>query len=151
MLAERAVVRRLDGGCDVPIAAFAQFDGDGLWLRARVGATDGTSLLEAEARGADPEQLGEALRNAVSQGADLLRGEGMTTVVLTRPQADSEQQPSPGSPRAFKPGHAHYYHRSDTDCGQAPAPSLAMTPCIFISANAVRFGCRNGAPQVFPQ
>ena len=75
VLAERAVVRRLDGGCDVPIAAFAEFDGDGLWLRARVGATDGTSLLEAEARGADPEQLGQSVAEMLlSQGAeDLIR------------------------------------------------------------------------------
>ena len=75
VLAERAVVRRLDGGCDVPIAAFAEFDGDGLRLRARVGATDGTSLLEAEARGADPEQLGESVAEMLlSQGAeDLIR------------------------------------------------------------------------------
>ena len=75
VLAERAVVRRLDGGCDVPIAAFAEFDGNGLWLRARVGATDGTSLLEAEARGADPDQLGQSVAEMLlSQGAeDLIR------------------------------------------------------------------------------
>ena len=75
VLAARAVVRRLDGGCDLPIAAFAEFDGDGLWLRARVGATDGTSLLEAEARCADPEQLGKSVAEMLlSQGAeDLIR------------------------------------------------------------------------------
>ena len=71
MLAERAVVRRLDGGCDVPIAAFAEWEGDGLWLRARVGATDGTTLLEAEARGSDPEQLGlDVAESLLSQGAE---------------------------------------------------------------------------------
>ena len=73
VLAERAVVRRLDGGCDVPIAAFAEFDGDGLWLRARVGATDGTRLIEAEARGADPDQLGQSVAEMLlSQGAEAL-------------------------------------------------------------------------------
>ena len=45
VLAERAVVRRLDGGCDVPIAAFAEREGDGLWLRARVGSADGARCL----------------------------------------------------------------------------------------------------------
>ena len=71
VLAERAVVRRLDGGCDVPIAAFAEWEGDGLWLRARVGATDGTTLLEAEARGSDPEQLGlDVAESLLSQGAE---------------------------------------------------------------------------------
>ena len=73
VLAERAVVRRLDGGCDVPIAAFAEWEGDMLWLRARVGATDGSTLLEAEARGADPEELGAGVADMLlSQGADAL-------------------------------------------------------------------------------
>ena len=75
VLAERAVVRRLDGGCDVPIAAFAEWDDDALWLRARVGATDGCVLIEAEARGSDPEQLGEHVAQMLlAQGAeDLVR------------------------------------------------------------------------------
>lgn len=73
VLAERAVVRRLDGGCDVPIAAFAEWEGDMLWLRARVGATDGGTLLEAEARGTDPEELGAGVADMLlSQGADAL-------------------------------------------------------------------------------
>ena len=73
VLAERAVVRRLDGGCDVPIAAFAEWEGDMLWLRARVGATDGSTLLEAEARGAEPEELGAGVADMLlSQGADAL-------------------------------------------------------------------------------
>ena len=73
VLAERAVVGRLDGGCDVPIAAFAEWEGDTLWLRARVGATDGSTLLEAEARGVDPEELGEGVADMLlSQGADAL-------------------------------------------------------------------------------
>ena len=73
VLAERAVVRRLDGGCDVPIAAFAEWEGDTLWMRARVGATDGSTLLEAEARGADPEELGAGVADMLlSQGADAL-------------------------------------------------------------------------------
>lgn len=73
VLCERAVVRRLDGGCDVPIAAFAEWEGDMLWLRARVGATDGSTLLVAEARGADPEELGAGVADMLlSQGADAL-------------------------------------------------------------------------------
>ena len=71
VVAERAVVRRLDGGCDVPIAAFAEWEGDSLWLRARVGAADGTQLLEAEARGSDAEQLGAGVAEMLlSQGAE---------------------------------------------------------------------------------
>lgn len=73
VLAERAVVRRLDGGCDVPIAAFAEWEGEMLWLRARVGATDGSTLLAAEVRGADPEDLGAGVADMLlAQGADAL-------------------------------------------------------------------------------
>jgi len=73
--AERAVVRRLDGGCDVPIAAYAEWQQDTLWLRARVGSTDGAQLLVAEARGDDPEQLGLGVAELLlSQGAkDLIQ------------------------------------------------------------------------------
>ena len=73
--AERAVVRQLDGGCDVPIAAYAEWEQDTLWLRARVGAPEGARLLLAEARGVDPEQLGLGVADRLlSQGAqDLIR------------------------------------------------------------------------------
>jgi len=59
VVAERSVVRVLDGGCDVPIASYAVPEADGFWLRALVGSVEGNSLLEAEARGSDPEALGE--------------------------------------------------------------------------------------------
>jgi len=73
VLAERAVVRRLDGGCDVPIAAYAELEGQTLWLRARVGAADGGTLLEAEARGSDPEELGQGVADMLlAQGAEAL-------------------------------------------------------------------------------
>jgi len=73
VLAERAVVRRLDGGCDVPIAAYAELEGQTLWLRARVGAADGGTLLEAEARGSDPEELGRGVADMLlAQGAEAL-------------------------------------------------------------------------------
>ena len=72
VLAERAVVRRLDGGCDVPIAAFAEWEGDGLWLRARVGSADGGALLVAEARGGDPEPGRRRGRHVVVSGAEEL-------------------------------------------------------------------------------
>ncbi len=48
LLAERALNRHLEGGCQVPIACFALLDGDKLWLRGRVGQADGSVLLKAE-------------------------------------------------------------------------------------------------------
>ena len=60
VIAERALNRRLQGGCEVPIAAFAVHEGDDLWLRGLVGRPDGSATLRAEARAprADAESLG---------------------------------------------------------------------------------------------
>lgn len=62
--AERALNRRLEGGCEVPIAAFAEHaENDELWLRGLVGRPDGSNTLRAEARGSrnEPEALGIAV------------------------------------------------------------------------------------------
>ena len=74
VIAERAVNRRLQGGCQVPIACFAEMDSDNqsIYLRGLVGSVDGQTLLEASIDGpADKaEQLGEALADKLlSMGA----------------------------------------------------------------------------------
>lgn len=74
VIAERAVNRRLQGGCQVPIACFAEMDSDkqSIYLRGLVGSVDGQTLLEASIDGpADKaEQLGEALADKLlSMGA----------------------------------------------------------------------------------
>lgn len=74
--AERAVNRRLQGGCQVPIACYGELDATGqLHLRALVGAVDGSRLLCDEIRG-DPmhaEALGIRLAEALlAQGAGAL-------------------------------------------------------------------------------
>ena len=70
VIAERTVVRRLAGGCDVPIASFAVAEGDSLWLRARVGSPDGKTVIVSEARGSEPEALGIEVASAlIAKGA----------------------------------------------------------------------------------
>ncbi|MDN5849006.1 MAG: hydroxymethylbilane synthase, partial [Nitrococcus sp.] len=49
--AERAFNARLEGSCQVPIAAYAVLDGQNIWLRALVGSRDGTCVLRGEIRG----------------------------------------------------------------------------------------------------
>ena len=49
--AERAVSTRLDGGCQVPLAVHAVRVGDDLRITARVGAPDGSELIEVETQG----------------------------------------------------------------------------------------------------
>ncbi|WP_100639208.1 hydroxymethylbilane synthase [Marinobacter salexigens] len=77
--AERALNRRLEGGCQVPIAAYALLeDDDTLWLRALVGAVDGSKILRVEGRAprAEGERLGRELaENLLAQGADKILAE----------------------------------------------------------------------------
>ena len=73
VLAERAMNRKLQGGCQVPIGAYAEIDGDSLWLRGLVGALDGSEIIRHQVRGsvADAEQLGTELAEyLLRQGAD---------------------------------------------------------------------------------
>ena len=72
VLAERAMNRALQGGCQVPIGAFAEIDGDKLYLRGLVGQLDGQQILQAEVHGAaiDGEALGQQLAGMLlAQGA----------------------------------------------------------------------------------
>jgi hydroxymethylbilane synthase len=49
--AERALNARLEGGCQVPIAAFAELNADVLHLRALVGEPDGSHVIRGEIEG----------------------------------------------------------------------------------------------------
>lgn len=63
VLAERAMNRHLQGGCQVPIACYAIHTDAGLWLRGLVGSPDGGQMLRDEIRGpaAEGEAMGIAL------------------------------------------------------------------------------------------
>ena len=74
VIAERAVNRHLQGGCQVPIACFAELDASGqtLGLRGLVGSIDGATLLRAELQGprGNAEALGiELAEQLLAQGA----------------------------------------------------------------------------------
>lgn len=77
---ERALNRFLNGGCQVPIAAYAIREGSQLWLRALVGSADCSQVIRAEARGlvTAPEDLGVLVgQDLERQGArELLAGVG---------------------------------------------------------------------------
>jgi len=72
--AERVVMRSLEGGCQVPIGAYARALGDGvLVMDAFVGSLDGTRLIRDEVRGSihEPEALGAILVQRLRElGAD---------------------------------------------------------------------------------
>lgn len=74
LAAERALVRRLNGGCQVPIGSYAVLDGSGgIHLRGLVGSPDGVTMLHGEVHGdiVDAEALGIRLAEQLLQaGAD---------------------------------------------------------------------------------
>ena len=70
--AERAFNAYLEGGCQVPIAAYATLTGDTLSIEGRVGGVDGQILLVAQQQGltTQAQQLGEQLaQDLLAQGA----------------------------------------------------------------------------------
>jgi hydroxymethylbilane synthase len=72
VLAERALNRRLQGGCQVPIAAYAERVGEQLTLRGLVGSVDGSTVLTTRQQGAiaDAEAIGIlAAEHLLAQGA----------------------------------------------------------------------------------
>ncbi len=82
--AERSFLQRLGGGCQVPIAAYAQIRGKELIVRGLVGSLDGRAMITDEVRGNPPayrmlgmllaERIlargGQALIDQIYQGGD---------------------------------------------------------------------------------
>jgi hydroxymethylbilane synthase len=71
-LAERALLRALRGGCNVPVGGHARVVENTLWLRGRVLSLDGACAVAGEIRGPrdDAEALGRALAaDLVARGA----------------------------------------------------------------------------------
>ena len=76
--AERSMNRYLEGGCQVPIGAYALVDGEQVHLRGLVGAVDGSEILRDEVTGHvnDAEKLGiELAKKLLAQGADKILAE----------------------------------------------------------------------------
>ncbi|MEC4815850.1 MAG: hydroxymethylbilane synthase [Scytonema sp. PMC 1069.18] len=68
-LAERAFLRELEGGCQVPIGVNTEIDGENLTLTGIVAAVDGQKLVQDTVTGAakDAENLGKELAQRVRQ------------------------------------------------------------------------------------
>jgi hydroxymethylbilane synthase len=69
--AERALLRTLGGGCQVPIGAYAEAVNGGLQLTAIVANPDGSEVLREQQSGDDPETLGTGVgKTLLARGAD---------------------------------------------------------------------------------
>jgi hydroxymethylbilane synthase len=76
VLAERAMLRTLEGGCRVPVGALGTVDGDMVRLRGVVVSPDGTLHYEGEVGDGEPEEVGERLaRELLERGAAVVLGE----------------------------------------------------------------------------
>ena len=86
LAAERAMNAGLEGGCQVPIAGYAQIDSGKIRMRGVVGEPDGSTLLKSEARSAkvsslNARVLGEQIaHDLLMQGAG-----GILSNVYNRP------------------------------------------------------------------
>lgn len=89
-VAERALLRELEGGCQIPIGALATVDNDEVYLRALVASIDGERVVRGERRGRRDEAhaLGAALA-----GELLDRGAGAILAELR-----TETAPQPPAP-----------------------------------------------------
>ena len=68
---ERALLGSLGGGCQVPIGAYAEKQGEKLHLRAMVGHPDGGTILREQADGSNAEELGrQVAQTLLKRGAD---------------------------------------------------------------------------------
>ena len=74
--AERAFLKKLEGGCQVPLAAYARPDGMTLYVEGLVGSTDGKRLIRHRVEGPieNPEALGVKL-------AAILLGKGAKEIL----------------------------------------------------------------------
>lgn len=86
VIAERAMNRQLQGGCQVPIAGFATLENGQLLLKGRVGSLDGKILLKSQLSESLTENLSDNIAIAeklgiriandlLSQGADKILAE----------------------------------------------------------------------------
>lgn len=75
-LAERAFLRELEGGCQVPIGVNTAIDGDRLTLKGIVATLDGQTLVRGEVQGSvtQPEEIGTEL-------AGQLKGKGAQAIL----------------------------------------------------------------------
>lgn len=73
--AERAFLKKMEGGCQVPIAGFAQMGDDNhITLTGLVASPDGHTILKEQLTGTDARQLGEQVADKLiaNGGKDLI-------------------------------------------------------------------------------
>ncbi len=69
--AERAMLEKLGGGCQVPVGGYAYLEKGVIHMRAIVASPDGKRVVQAELSGVDPARTGASIgRNLLEKGAE---------------------------------------------------------------------------------
>jgi hydroxymethylbilane synthase len=69
--AERAMLEKLGGGCQVPVGGYAYLEKGVIHMRAIVASPDGRRVVRAELSGVDPARTGASIgRNLLEKGAE---------------------------------------------------------------------------------
>jgi hydroxymethylbilane synthase len=69
--AERAMLEKLGGGCQVPVGGYAYIEKGVIHMRAIVASPDGKRVVRAELSGVDPLRTGASIgRNLLEKGAE---------------------------------------------------------------------------------
>lgn len=74
--AERSLLRGVGGGCQIPLGADSRIEGTSVWLKGVMLSQDGKKKISAEARGINPEKVGEEVSVKLLKmgGKELLKG-----------------------------------------------------------------------------
>jgi hydroxymethylbilane synthase len=76
VLAERAMLRALEGGCRVPVGALGVVEDGAARLRGVVASPDGALVYRGEAEGEEPQEVGDRLAlELLERGAAVVLGE----------------------------------------------------------------------------
>ena len=87
--AERAFLRELEGGCQVPIAALAAAQNEKVHLHGLVASLDGSTVLRGDLSGDDPVTVGKNLANSL-----LDRGAGEVLAAVRKAMMTDAPQPA---------------------------------------------------------
>ncbi len=68
LLTERFFLRKMDGGCSIPVFGHAQMNSEGqIFLKGGIASLDGKNIIQREMYGNNPETLGIALADEILQ------------------------------------------------------------------------------------
>jgi len=160
LAAERAMNAALEGGCQVPIAGYAQIQNGKIRMRGLVGNTDGSEIISSESVGSDvsvegAESLGQKIaEDLLKQGAGAILGDVVRSpvliekidkpvVILTRQESFLGNTAAILRRLDYHPAHVPSLGvETDNDTALlAQFGSLEkFTDIIFISRNAVEVG-----------